>query len=243
MSRLADLIFDLDDTLICSFEGYVKAHQHSARLLGWPVLSEPELVAYERDFPSTLARQYPGRDVQPFIDAWHTIAHHYPYQAIDGAVAALTALRGRGHRLWIVTSRGRSNLGLRLEQGGWEPAWFHGIFAREDQPEQKPSPRAFEPVWQARERRGLGKRPACYFGDRGGDRAAATAAGVKFVAVLTGPEAAAGFPGTDPGGHVLASVAGSLEWVEQWLNSKDEPPQGEGLVAAWGFLPSAANFV
>ena len=213
MGPLADIIFDLDDTLISSFDGYVKTHQHVARLLGLPVLSSSELVAYERDFPSTLLRQYPQRDPEPFIETWHSIAHLYPYQAIDGAVAALSALRALGHRLWIVTNRGRQNLSLRLHQGGLEPASFEGIFTREDQPVQKPSPRAFEPVWKRREQVGLEPRPAFYVGDRDGDRQAAQGAGLTFVAVCTGPEASQGFAQTVAEDHVLPSVAAFPEWL------------------------------
>jgi phosphoglycolate phosphatase-like HAD superfamily hydrolase len=113
-------------------------------------------------------------------------------------------LHAAGHSLWIVTKRSRRRLFDRLAQAQIPTALFDGIFPAEDQPRTKPHPDCFTPVWQA-----LGDRPsaAIYVGDRHEDRHAAEAAGIGFYAVLTGPEAARGFPGDLRAEAIIASVA------------------------------------
>lgn len=214
------LIFDLDDTLINSFEGYSRVHQLTARALGLRVLTEAELVDYDVDFPTTLRRQYaevPGFEPRHFVEQWDAIADDHPYQAIDGVRASLEALLNAGHSLWIVTSRSRTRLAQRMREGGLRAEWFRGVYPRDEQPFQKPDPRCFEPVWQR-----LGMRPGdaalpkvLYVGDRASDQAAAAAAAVPFVAVQSGPEARFGFPSGIPASHVIPTAAHLPEWLNQ----------------------------
>jgi phosphoglycolate phosphatase len=213
------LIFDLDDTLVQSFTNYAAAHQRVARELGWPVPTVDDLVPYGHDWESTLARLWPERELAPFMRHYDGLAHEHPYREIPGAVAALTALRERGHRLYVVTKRDRSRLAARLGEAEIPAALFDGIFPREDQPAPKPDPRCFTPVWSA-----LGVAPGAlptplpiYVGDRNEDLLAATGAGIRFVAVRTGPEVTLGFPH----GHaaVIDSVADFPAWLERTLEA------------------------
>ncbi len=212
-----ELIFDLDDTLLDSFNGYSQTHQRVARELGWPVLPTDELVAYDKDLPTTLRRQYPGRDPEIFVETWARVMDEYPYGPIPDVPRTLMELRARGHRLWMVTSRGRRNLALRLEQARIEARWFEGLFTANEQPAQKPDPRCFEPVWET-----LGRRPGdpelaptLYVGDRAGDRQAAAAAGIPFVAVLTGPEVRQGFPGDIDPRFVVEDATHIPRWLDE----------------------------
>ena len=132
------------------------------------------------------------------------LANDHPYPAISGAHAALAALRAAGHSLWIVTKRSRRRLFDRLGQAGLPVQLFDGIYPAETQPRLKPDPECFTPVWTA-----LGGRDtrAVYVGDRHEDRQAAHAAGIRFFAVLTGPEVTCGFPGDLAEDAVIRSVA------------------------------------
>lgn len=220
MALPIQIIFDLDDTLIHSFDGYSTVHQETARALGLPVLCHDELVLYDKDFPSTLHHQYghlSGFDPQRFIDQWDLIADAHPYRGVDGVHDALKQLIDAGHDLWIVTSRSARRLFQRMTESGLEREWFRGIFPREDQPQQKPHPSCFEPVWQA-----LGARPGdaelehvFYVGDRECDQLAAAAAGVPFIAVRTGPEVRQGFPRGIPNSQILDTVADVPRWLRE----------------------------
>ncbi len=200
----APVIFDLDDTLIESFPTYARIHQQVAGELGWPVPTREDLIAYGRSWEDTLAALWPGRAIDTFVRRYDEIAEAHPYPSIAGAEGALQELRDRGHAIYIVTKRTKRRLHLRLQQARLSVALFDGIFAAEDQPELKPSPACFAPVWQACGARHPG---AVYVGDRHEDRRAAEAAGIGFLAVLTGPEVARGFPGDLPPERVLPTVA------------------------------------
>lgn len=217
--RYPVLIFDLDDTLIESFPEYVRLHQRIAGDLAWRVPSAAELIHYGPTWEQTLARLWPDGDLHEFMARYEELADDHCYPAIVGANDALEQLRGRGHSLWIVTKRSRSRLAQRMDQAGLSPSLFTGIFAYEDQPVSKPDPRCFEPVWRA-----LGRpRPehAVYVGDRADDQLAASAAGLCFVGVRTGPEHHArvdanSFLDALPPEHVLDSVAELPGWLEAW---------------------------
>ncbi|MCA9649423.1 MAG: HAD family hydrolase [Myxococcales bacterium] len=205
-----DLIFDLDDTLIESFPCYARLHCRIAQELGWRVPSRAELVDYGPTWHETLGRMWPGHDLERFITRYGELAEEHPYGQVPGAAHALQRLHIRGHRLWVVTKRDRLRLHQRLRQAELPASLFHGIFCNEDVPEPKPSPRCFEPI----ERRlGHPPRRPIYVGDRDDDRQAALAAGIEFVAVCTGPEAAVGFPYDHPASHVLPSVRALPAWL------------------------------
>ncbi len=213
MSRVAPLvILDLDDTLIESFSSYVRLHRRIAEDVGLPVPTAEQLVEYGPTWEATVARVWPERDLRPFFRRYEEIADSEVYRAFDGVPEMLADLRAGGHSLWIVSKRSRLRMGMRLSQAGLAEALFDGIFADEDLPASKPDPRCFEPVWG----RVGGRRPAIYVGDRHDDRAAATAAGLPFVAVKTGPEATFGsFPDDHPPEHTLDSAADLPAWLER----------------------------
>lgn len=220
--RPLDLIFDLDDTLIHSFDSYVQLHQSIAKDVGLSIPSREALVVYGPTWRDTLERIWPDTDLQPFFDRFEEIADEIPYPAVAGVPEMLTRLRGAGHRLWIVTKRSRLRLQLRMMQAALPLDCFSGIFPVEDQPHPKPDPRCFEPIWEA-----VGGRvPALYVGDRLEDQQAAKEAGLSFVAVKTGPEATMGdFPaGLDVDG--VLSNAGELE---AWLASTQDGERAGGL--------------
>jgi phosphoglycolate phosphatase-like HAD superfamily hydrolase len=202
--RLPPVIFDLDDTLIESFPTYARLHQRVAADLGWPVPSTEALVPYRRTWDETLAALWPGAEVAAFVRRYDDYVDAHPYPGIAGAQAALDALASAGHARFIVTKRTRRRLAIRMRQAGLEEGMFAGIFPAEDQPALKPDPACFAPVWRA-----FGRQDprAVYVGDRHEDRQAAEAAGIRFVAVLTGPEVRTGFPGDLAAAQVVASVA------------------------------------
>jgi len=213
--RYSVLIFDLDDTLIESFPEYVRMHQRIASELGWPVPSASELVHYGPTWEDTLARLWPNTALDPFIARFEQVVDQHPYGAIPGVPEALVHLRERGHSLWIVTKRSRQRLVQRMDQAGLSRELFEGIFAFEDQPIAKPHPRCFEPIW---DRIGTHTRErALYVGDREDDHLAASAAGLDFVGVRTGPEhltSARSFLDELPDEHVLDSAAQLPTWLE-----------------------------
>lgn len=204
------VIFDLDDTLIHSFDPYVEMHQKIARELDLRVPTAQELIEYGPTWEATLQRLWPGRDLAPFYAKYEELADSFEYRQTPGAGEALAQLRGEGRRLFVVTRRTRMRLEMRLAQARLSLSDFDGLFTAEDQPAQKPDPRCFEPVWNV-----LGRTEprAIYVGDRDEDRQAAAAAGLTFLAVRTGPEARVGFPHDHPESHTLAHASQIIDWL------------------------------
>lgn len=212
------LIFDLDDTLIESFPGYVQLHQRVAHEMGWPVPSLDDLVEYGHGWTHTLRRLWPDRDVTEFQRRYDRVADDVVYGAFPGVLDALSELHAAGHSMWIVSKRSRRRIHSRVRAAGIAAEMFEGIFAHEDQPAPKPDPRCFEPVWSA-----LGeRRHAVYVGDRSEDRAAARAAGLRFVAVRTGPEARRGVFDDLPSDAVVDTAAHIPTWLRRF------EPDGDG---------------
>ena len=182
----------------------MRLHQRVAAELGLAVPSRETLIPYGPTWEATIAALWPDIDLLAFIERYDDRAGDHPYPAVPGALAALTRLRQAGHSLWIVTKRSRRRLADRMTQAGIPAAIFDGVYPAEDQPAVKPDPRCFDPVWRA-----LGgfAPDALYVGDRAEDRAAAEAAGIGFVAVLSGPEVAHGFPGDLDPAAVIENVA------------------------------------
>lgn len=205
------LIFDLDDTLISSFPGYVKLHQQVARDLAWRIPPEDELVHYGPTWEATVARMWPEHDLSLFYARFEEILESVIYPPIDGAIFVLERLRAAGHRQFIVTKRSSRRLEHRLREAGLKQEWFDGIYPSDHGPAPKPDPRCFEPVWQSiawhPEQASPHEPPrAIYIGDRSEDQLVAERARIPFVAVLSGPESRRGFPA--PGAsHVLSSVS------------------------------------
>ncbi|TPV94524.1 MAG: HAD-IA family hydrolase [Myxococcales bacterium FL481] len=217
------VIFDLDDTLIASFDGYVELHQRVAADLGWEIPTRQALIPYAQTWEATLERLFPERNLAPFFDRYEQIADDLPYPAIPGVTEALAQLRARAYSLWIVTKRTRRRLDQRLINAGISSDLFDGIFTNEQQPAPKPDPRCFDPIWQQIG----GRAPAVYIGDRHEDRLAADAAGLTFVAVRTGPEADYAWVGELEDHRVLGSAADTPSWLSQHhravLNSAATP--------------------
>lgn len=213
-----DVVFDLDDTLIVSFPGYVRVHQQVAQELGWDVPTEADLIHYRENWRATLDALFPGREIEAFVARYNELADHVQYPAMPGALATLDALAHAGDRLWLLTKRSRKRLPQRMAQAGIAPERFAGIYCQEDVPAQKPDPRCFEPMWSD-----LGGPPEApgrilYVGDRREDAGAARSAGIHFVAVRTGPEATLpDFPPAELAPEdVVDSVAALPAYLDTW---------------------------
>ena len=106
------LLFDLDGTLTDPMEGITRCIQYALERMGKPVPDQKELCAYigpplQKTFPVLLGSEDPAH-------AWEAIAH---YRERFGSVGkfentmfpevpeVLAALRVRGHRLFVATSK------------------------------------------------------------------------------------------------------------------------------------------
>lgn len=202
------VIFDFDLTLVDSRPAFLDCHRFAAAALGLPPPQEADVY---RSIGTPLVRVVPAL----YGPAGKARAEEYirVYQAradevmtgltslIPGAAEAVWALAEAGLRLAIVSQK----LRYRLEEVLRRERLLHlfaVVLGAEDVEEFKPDPRG---ILLALERLGAGSDSALYVGDTTIDAEAARAAGLPFVAVLTGVTGREEFDRFAPAG-VLASV-------------------------------------
>jgi pyrophosphatase PpaX len=183
------VLFDLDGTLVDSLDLILESFRHTMlvhfgeapsdqvwlRTLGTPLRSQ------FRDVADT------DEEVQALIDTY--IEHNHREHArlirpFAGTSETLLALRERGHRLGVVTSKALRGTELSLEACGLAPEWFDVLVTSDEPIPHKPDP---APLNLALERLGESASEAVYVGDSVWDIRAGRAAGMRTVAALWGP--------------------------------------------------------
>jgi pyrophosphatase PpaX len=185
---LDTFLFDLDGTLIDSIGLIHASYRHALASHG---CTEPPYDEWLAGLGTPLQQQFARFAGDPReIDAMcatyraHNLSHHDGrVRAYDGIAEALAALRARGVRLGVVTSKRADGARRGLAVSGLA-AFFDDVVALDDVQKHKPDP---EPVLVALSR--LHTRPdrAIYIGDSTHDLAAGRAARVRTGAALWGP--------------------------------------------------------
>ncbi len=188
MARLTTVLFDLDGTLIDSVELILRSYRHTLeRHRG----TAPEDDVWLAGLGTPLWKQFAVfTDDQAEIDAMvatyreHNLAHHDAMvRPFAGTHEAVTALRGRGAALGIVTSKLRSGTMRGLTHCGLD-GLFDVLVCADDVEHPKPHP---EPVARALALLGTEPDTAVFVGDSPHDLEAGRAAGVATAAVSWGP--------------------------------------------------------
>lgn len=196
-SPLDTFLFDLDGTLIDSIELILSSYRHTMLRhrgsvppdalwlegVGTPIRVQFQRFADDPDEIEALVATYRA----------HNHEHHdrlireYP-----GAREAVRALRERGARLAVVTSKLRAAAERGLSHCGMLDL-FDVLVCADDVRKPKPDP---EPVRRALHLLGRHQCRAVFVGDSVHDMAAGRAAGVQIAAALWGP-----FPRATLAGH------------------------------------------
>jgi len=182
-SRIRGVIYDCDGVLFDSLEANRWFYSSFCAALGRSPLTEEEL-RYAHSHPVHEAihhifRNAPEKERQ----ALERFARMDPEESASrlklepNIIAALQALKARGIRLAISTSR-TTNMGYILKKFALEP-FFDLVVTTRDVQNPKPHPESIEKILQGFS---LEKEEVFLVGDSETDREAAVAAGVKFIA-------------------------------------------------------------
>jgi pyrophosphatase PpaX len=185
---LTTFLFDLDGTLIDSIELILRSYRHTMRTHR---SEEPADDVWMEGLGTPLSVQFrrfteDAAEIDAMIATYRAYnrAHHdelvRPY---EGVVEAVRALKRRGLRLGLVTSKMRSGATRGLVRASLEDA-FDVIVGADDVTHPKPHP---EPVRLALARLGASASGAVFVGDSRHDLVSGRAAGVKTAAALWGP--------------------------------------------------------
>ena len=208
------VLFDFDFTLADSSEGVVVCMNYALGRLGLPPA------------PSDAIRGTIGLDLHTALrvlagEEWRSreeeFFEHYVAKAdevmlastsfLPGAVTVLRTLRDAGVRVGVVTTKYRYRVEQALERDGLREL-VEVIVGFDDVPRPKPAP---DGLLIAARSLGIPAGDCVYVGDSEVDAMAAEAAGVPFVAVLsgtTGEEVFAGYPARAVLGGVGEIVGG-----------------------------------
>jgi pyrophosphatase PpaX len=195
----ATVLFDLDGTLIDSVELILRSYRHTLRIhRGY----EPPDHIWLSGLGTPLAVQFrrfsdDPAEIEAMVATYraYNLAHHdalvRPY---DGVPEAVRALKARGKRLGLVTSKTRSGALRGLEVAALGDV-FDVVVGADEVANPKPHP---EPVLTALARLGASAAAAVFVGDSRHDIACGRAAGVRTAAVLWGPFDRAHLEGLGP---------------------------------------------
>lgn len=185
---LTTFLFDLDGTLIDSIELIIRSYQHTIRTHR-QLETAPDVWMKGLGIP--LRVQFKEWSEDPAeIDAMvvtyreYNLSHHDEMvTAYDGVVDAVKALRNRGKKLGLVTSKFRSGAYRGLKKVGLDEE-FHVVVGADEVTNPKPHP---EPVLTALSRLSVTPEEAVFIGDSRHDMECGRAARVETAAVLWGP--------------------------------------------------------
>ncbi|GAC1403160.1 MAG: pyrophosphatase PpaX [Chloroflexota bacterium] len=219
------VLFDLDGTLIDTVELIVRSFQHVAERHLATVLDRAAVVAtIGRPLLECLDEMAPGRGeaLCATYRAFNRAHHDLLVQPIPGARDALAALRRRGYRLGLVTSKPREGAEMALVRYDMGPL-LDVIVCLEDTARHKPAP---DPLLHACHLLGVAPHAALYVGDSTFDVLSAQAAGMPVAAVLWGAGTPEALAALDPH-YLVRDPAALLELLPDRTDSL--PCRGEAV--------------
>ena len=186
--RYPVILFDFDGTLVDSVRLILDSYHHTMRVHGLPQHSDAFWVAGLGTPLRVQFRRFTCEEakVQQLIATYRefNLTHHDTMvTAYPGAVETVRALKARGSRLGIVTSKNRHCLDMGLTLCSFD-GLFDVLITSDDLEASKPSP---EPVHAALSLLGETPTSALFVGDSPHDIAAGRDAGTTTAACLWGP--------------------------------------------------------
>jgi len=204
------VIFDFDLTLADSSPGFEACHRHAAERLG---LTPPTFDAVRRSIgtpPHLAVPMLYGPAVEGRVDEYLDIYQPHADEVmgpltvvLPGSREVIGALNAAAIPMAIVSQKLRYRVEEVLQREGLLDA-FACVLGGEDVPAFKPDPSG---LLLALERLGIPASDAIYVGDTTIDAEAAANAGLRFVAVLTGPTTRDDFA-SHTSAAILDTVAG-----------------------------------
>jgi phosphoglycolate phosphatase len=204
------LIFDLDYTLIDSSEGIVWCFNEARRRAGEPVIA-PDVLKARIGLPIEDGfRVFGSKDPAAMRDLFRKLAREGAMAErsflLPGAADTLSALKKKGYRLAVASTKSRPEIVAILEHLG-VASYFEEFVGSDEVKDPKPAP---DSLLLAMRRLAAAPETTVYIGDHVVDVRAARAAGVRVIAVRGGPCAAEEVEREHPDA-IISDLAGLLK--------------------------------
>ena len=178
---IEQVIFDVDLTLLNSFESVLVGYQEIARREGLEVPTKSVLKGlWGQTLQEIYSGLWPGADLNKLMTVGQTVFEGCSIQLATGVLEVLTQIRRSGIALGILSTTPRTLFETRLESVGVQLDWFELIVGGDDIPVRKPDPKVFEGFIRHRS-----PHTIVYVGDDIVDWQAARDAKIGFFAVTT----------------------------------------------------------
>lgn len=202
------VVFDMDDTLIKTFDVKFRQHRHFAReRYGLELDSDEFRSHWGKPFHVFLESLYGHVDtIDRVHDEYVKLSHLFPVELQEDTLHTLDRLHSANRKLGIVTATAREVVMRDLTPAGFPFERLHKLQTSDDTLVHKPDPNVFEPILAALRDAGIAGE-IMYVGDALTDYYAARDAGLRFVGVTTGLVSAEQF--RDAGAtHVVDRLSG-----------------------------------
>ncbi|MEJ5186280.1 MAG: HAD-IA family hydrolase [Candidatus Geothermincolales bacterium] len=182
LEEVRAVLFDVDGTLVDTIDLIIETFHQVFNLLGIPDRTDAEILSWIGKPLYLQVRELHEERAEEIYRLYKELyERNRPRLAreLPGMVEALRALRDRGYRLGVVTSKRNSSTLRELEDFGFS-GLFEVVITAEHTANHKPHP---EPLEKALEELGVGPERATYVGDSPYDIRSARGAGVLAGAV------------------------------------------------------------
>lgn len=211
---ITSIIFDFDYTLADSSEAVIQCVNYALTTIGEPP-ARPDAIRQTIGLSlDETFRRFTARDIERcrtlFIEQADRIMDHQ-IVLLDGTVEVLEDLTHRGYRLGVATSKFRRRLELFFSRKNLRH-YFTALAGAEEVTRLKPDP---EVLLLILDRLGAARDEAVYVGDAVVDVQAARTAGIRSVAVTTGPTSEEALRASQPDA-VIGHLRELAEVLAQW---------------------------
>lgn len=189
MTTIKAVLFDLDGTLLDSIDGILSSFGHVLkRHVPHKNYTRQELIMTIGEPLAVQMRSFADQDeamALRMVDDYrvHNLALLPNIPLYPEVHETILALRARGFKTGLVTSKGRDSASISLDGHGLRPL-FDLVMTADDTSKHKPDPM---PLVVAAQRLGLEPSAMVYVGDSVHDLRCAQAAGSVDIAALWGP--------------------------------------------------------
>jgi phosphoglycolate phosphatase len=177
------ILFDVDDTLIKTFDTKKEALKDIGRKFYGVELSDKDIRAHwGRPIRELLNSLYGNVDLEEAFGRYVKERENYPTSAYEGTLSTLREL-AKDYLLGIVTTKSKRYMKDDFDIAGIPEDLFFIIQTEEESKVHKPDPEVFNYVLDHLEKKGIKKSEVLYVGDTLSDYYAARDAGLQFYGI------------------------------------------------------------